>query len=115
MDLINGIYKPYLDKFMVVFIDDILIYSWNKESHIKHLRMTLQKLREHQLYGKLSKCEFWLGRVMFLGHIIIGDEISVDLEKVKAILEWKVPRTITKIQSFFGDGRILSKVRTRFL
>ena len=87
---------------MVIFIDDILIYSRDKESHVKHLRMALQKLRENQLYGKLSKCEFWLDRIMFLGHIISGRGISVDSEKVKTILQWKRPETVTEVRSFLG-------------
>jgi hypothetical protein len=68
--LMNGVFMDYLDKFVVVFIDDILIYSQNEEEHKEHLRMVLQRLREHQLYAKLSKCEFWISKVMFFGHII---------------------------------------------
>ena len=78
MDLMNGIFKPYIDDFIVVFIDDILIYSKNTEEHEYHLRIALQTLREQKLYAKLTKCEFWLDNVMFLGHVISKDGILVD-------------------------------------
>jgi hypothetical protein len=84
----------YLDKFVVVFIDDILIYSQNKEEHEEHLKMVLQQLREHQLYAKLSKCEFWISQVLFLGHIINRDRLVVDPKKVAVILDWKAPRDV---------------------
>ena len=78
MDLMNRVFRPYLDKFVVVFIDDILIYSKDRDEHADHLRMVLQTLREHQLYGKLKKCKFWLEEVVFLGHVIIKERIKVD-------------------------------------
>jgi len=77
MDLMNRVFKPYLDKFVVVFIDDILIYSNDKEEHANQLRTVLQTLREHQLYGKLKKCEFWLEKVVFLGHVITKKELNL--------------------------------------
>jgi hypothetical protein len=92
----------YLDKFVVVFIDDILIYSQNKEEHEEHLKMVLQQLREHQLYAKLSKCEFWISQVLFLGHIINRDRLVVDPKKVAVILDWKAPRDVRWIKSFIG-------------
>ncbi|KAK8521636.1 hypothetical protein V6N12_031530 [Hibiscus sabdariffa] len=82
MDLMNRIFKPYLNKFVVVFIDDILIYSHNKDEHVEHLVIILQTLREHQLFAKFSKCEFWLSKVAFLGHVISAKGIMVDLKKV---------------------------------
>ena len=88
MDLMNRVFRPYVDKFVVVFIDDILIYSKDKEGHADHLRTVLQTLREHQLYGKLKKCEFWLEEVVFLGHVVTKEGIKVDPQKVKAITEW---------------------------
>ncbi|XP_021721470.1 uncharacterized protein LOC110689028 [Chenopodium quinoa] len=88
MDLTNRIFRPYLDKFVVVFIDDILIYSKNREEHENHLRKVLSILREHQLYAKLSKCEFWLEKVAFLGHVISREGISVDPSKINAVSEW---------------------------
>src|SRR5438128_12624267 len=92
----------YLDKFVVVFIDDILIFSKTEEEHEEHLRVVLQKLRDHQLYAKLSKCEFWLREVSFLDHIISEGGISVDLGKVKEVLNWKTPQNVGDIRSFLG-------------
>jgi hypothetical protein len=86
----------------VVFIDDILIYSKNESDHEEHLRLVLQKLRDNQLYAKYSKCEFWIGKVPFLGHIISNKGISVDPAKVKEIMEWRVPTTVTEDRSFVG-------------
>jgi hypothetical protein len=91
MNLMNSVFMDYIDKFVVVFIDDILIYSQREEEHVDHLRMVLQRLREHQLYAKLSKCEFWIDEVLFLGHIINKEGLTVDLKKVADILNWKAP------------------------
>jgi hypothetical protein len=82
---------PELFKFVVVFIDDILIYSKNKEEHVKHLRIVLSRLQEHQLYAKFSKCEFWLDEVPFLGHVLSADGVAIDPGKVRDILDWKAP------------------------
>jgi hypothetical protein len=92
----------YLDKFVVVFIDDILVFSKTKEEHAEHLRLVLQKLREHQLYAKRSKCEFWLKEVFFLGQVVSNGEISVDPSKVKDVLDWKPPTNVSEIRSFLG-------------
>jgi hypothetical protein len=86
----------------VVFIDDILIYSKSDSDHEEHLRLVLQKLRDNQLYAKFSKCEFWIGEVPFIGHIISNGGILVDPAKVKEIMEWSIPTTVTEIQSFLG-------------
>ena len=86
MDLMNMVFKPYLDKFVVVFIDDILVYSKSNEKHEEHLRVVLQVLREKKLYAKFKKCEFWLNSVAFLGHVVSKNGISVDPDKVKAIV-----------------------------
>jgi hypothetical protein len=102
MYLMNKVFMEYLDKFVVVFIDDILIFSKNEEDHDEHLRVVLQKLRENQLYAKLSKCEFWFKEVSFLGHIIFEGGISVDPSKVKDVLSWKTPQNISDIRSFLG-------------
>jgi hypothetical protein len=102
MNLMNKVIMEYLDRFVVVFIDDILIYSKNDSDHEEHLRMVLQKLWDNQLYGKYSKCEFWMDEVPFLRHIISNDGISVDPAKVREIVAWKIPSTITKIWSFLG-------------
>jgi hypothetical protein len=102
MNLMNKIFMPYLDKFVIVFIDDILIYSKDKEEHAKHLRIALQILREHQLYAKFSKCEFWLDQVEFLGHMISKEGIAVNPSKVASILEWEAPKNVKQIRGFLG-------------
>ena len=83
MDLMNRVFKPYLDQFVVVFIDDILIYSRSLEEHTHHLRTTLEVLRRHESYAKLSKCEFWLRKVVFLGHVVSNEGVSVDPQKIQ--------------------------------
>ena len=102
MYLMNSVFMPELDKFVVVFIDDILIYSKNEEEHVEHLRIVLQRLREHKLYAKFSKCDFWLKEVQFLGHIISEAGISVDPSKIQDVLNWKTPESVSEIQSFLG-------------
>jgi hypothetical protein len=102
MYLMNKVFMEYLDKFVVVFIDDILIYSKTEKEHEEHLRLVLQKLRDHQLYAKFSNCDFWLKEVSFLGHIITDGGISIDLAKVDDVLKWEPPRTIKEIRSFLG-------------
>ena len=97
MDLMHRVFQPYLDQFFVVFVDDILIYSKSEEEHEDHLRVVLQVLRDHQLYSKFSKCEFWLTEVKFLGHIVL-----VDPEKVKAFMSWERPKSVFEIRSFLG-------------
>jgi hypothetical protein len=98
-------FMEYLDKFVVVFIDDILVYSRNEEEHEGHLCLVLQKLRDHKLYAKLSKCEFWLRQVAFLGHAISKGGISVDPSKVQGVLSWKTPMSVSDIRSFLGWAR----------
>jgi hypothetical protein len=98
----NSIFIPELDKFVVVFIDDILIYSKNKEEHAQHLRIVLTRLREHKLYAKFSKCEFWLDRVQFLGHVRTPEGISIDPSKVQDVLNWKSPKSVHQIRQFLG-------------
>ena len=105
MYLMNKVFMEYLDKFVVVFIDDILVYSKNEEKHEEHLRLVLQKLREHQLYAKFSKCEFWLKEVSFLGHIISNGGVAVDPKKVRDVLSWKPPQDVSEIQSFLVMAR----------
>ncbi|OMO65120.1 reverse transcriptase [Corchorus capsularis] len=102
MDLMNKVFKDYLDKFVVVFIDDILVYSKSMEEHGEHLRLVLQIFREKKLYAKFKKCEFWLDGVAFLEHVVSKDGISVDPEKVKAIVEWSRPTNATEVRSFLG-------------
>jgi hypothetical protein len=102
MYLMNSVFMDYLDKFVVVFIDDILVYSQNEQEHEEHLRKVLQRLRDCKLYAKLSKCEFWISKVLFLGHIINRDGLAVDPKKVAAILDWKAPKDVRGIKSFIG-------------
>ena len=87
---------------MVVFIDDILMYSKDREDHDTHLRVMLETLRKEHLYAKMSKCEFWLREVSFLGHIVSEEGIMVDPSKIEVILEWKPPRNVTEVCSFLG-------------
>ncbi|KAL5570393.1 hypothetical protein UlMin_026968 [Ulmus minor] len=94
--------KDYLDKFIIVFIDDILIYSVNREEHEVHLRITLQTLREHKMYAKFSKCDFWLEKVHFLGHVVSKEGVSIDPVKIEAVSKWPAPTSVTKIRSFLG-------------
>ena len=102
MYLMNSVFMPELDKFVVVFIDDILIYLENEVDHAEHLRIVLSRLREHMLYAKFSKCEFWLSKVPFLGHILSKDGISIDPYKVQEVMDWKASTSVHEVQSFLG-------------
>ncbi|WVZ63412.1 hypothetical protein U9M48_013046 [Paspalum notatum var. saurae] len=102
MYLMNSVFMNELDKFVVVFIDDILVYSKNEKEHEEHLRIVLSCLREHKLYAKFSKCAFWLKEVAFLGHILSAKGVAVDPSKVEDVLNWKQPQTVTEIRSFLG-------------
>ena len=102
MYLMNSIFMEELDVFVIIFIDDILIYSKTKEDHARHIQIVLQKLREHRLYAKFSKCEFWLEEVSFLGHVLSKDGIAVDPSKVQDVLDWKQPQNVHEIRSFLG-------------
>ena len=102
MDLMNRVFRPYLDQFVIVFIDDILVYSRSMKQHARHLRIVLKTLRDAQLYAKFSKCEFWLDKVGFLGHIVSAEGISVDPQKVEAVMNWGRPTNVTEIRSFLG-------------
>ncbi|KAI3744945.1 hypothetical protein L1987_58043 [Smallanthus sonchifolius] len=102
MDLMNRVFRPMLDKFVIVFIDDILIYSNNEEEHAQHLREVLSTLRNEKLYAKFSKCAFWLREVQFLGHVINAEGISVDPAKVEAVMKWSPPTNPSEVRSFLG-------------
>ncbi|GJU26511.1 putative reverse transcriptase domain-containing protein [Tanacetum coccineum] len=102
IDLMNRVCRPYLDKFVIVFIDDILIYSKTQEEHVEHLRLVLELLKKEKLYAKFSKCEFWLREVQFLGHLINSNGIHVDPSKIKAVKNWKATRTLSEVRSFLG-------------
>jgi hypothetical protein len=98
----NKVFMEYLDRFVVIFIDDTLICSKSDSDHEKYLRLVLQKRRDNQLYVKYNKCEFWIDEVPFLGHIISNGGVSVDPAKVKEIVAWSIPTTVTEIRSFLG-------------
>ncbi|KAJ3700836.1 hypothetical protein LUZ61_004541 [Rhynchospora tenuis] len=102
MDLMNRVFRDMLDVCVVVFIDDILVYSRNSEEHATHLRMVLERLREHKLYAKFSKCDFWMNQISFLGHTISQEGLAVDPEKIKSIIEWASPKNVTEVRCFLG-------------
>jgi hypothetical protein len=105
MILMNGVFCKYLDKFVQVFIDDILIYSWTTEEHEEHLFLVLQCLQENKLYGILSKCSFYQSRIHYLGHVISDEDIIVDPTKVEAIMEWPAPTNIPEVHRFMVLAR----------
>jgi hypothetical protein len=100
MYLMNSVFMPELDKFVIMFIDDILIYLENEKDHAEHLRIVLTRLRDHQLYVKFSKCEFWLKTVPFLGYVLSENGISVNPSKVQEVVDWKTPTTVHEVRSF---------------
>ncbi|GJW86224.1 putative reverse transcriptase domain-containing protein [Tanacetum coccineum] len=102
MDLMNRVCKPYLDKFVIVFIDDILVYSKNKQEHKEHLKLILELLKKEELYAKFSKCEFWIPKVQFLGHVIDSKGIHMDPTKIKSIKDWASPKSPMEIHQFLG-------------
>ena len=102
MDLMNRVFRPYVDQFVVVFIDDILVYSKDAQEHEQHLRIVMEALREKKLYAKLNKCDFWLKEVSFLGHIVSAKGIRVDPIKIEVDVHWKPPRNVIDVRSFLG-------------
>ena len=108
----NNIFNKYLDKFVLVFIDDILIYSKSKEEYEEHLCIVIKVLQEHQLYAKFSKCDFHQPQIQYLGHIISETGIDVDPKKIKSIMDWPTPTSVTDIRSFLGLDIIKSSLRT---
>nr|GFC29903.1 putative reverse transcriptase domain-containing protein [Tanacetum cinerariifolium] len=102
MDLMNRVCKPYLDKFVIVFIDDILIYSKDKKEHEEHLKAILELLKKEELYAKFSKCEFWIPKVQFLEHVIDSQGIHVDPAKIESVKYWASPKSPTEIRQFLG-------------
>nr|GEW17449.1 hypothetical protein [Tanacetum cinerariifolium] len=107
MDLMNRVCKQYLDRFVIVFIDDILIYSKNRKEREGYFKLILKLLKKEELYAKFSKCEFWLSKVQFLGHVIDSEGIHVNPAKIKAIKDWESPKTPTEIRQFLGLGAVL--------
>ena len=114
MDLMNRVFRPYVDQFVVVFIDDILVHSKDQENHDTYLRVVLETLRKEQLYAKLSKCEFWLNEVSFLGHLVSEEGIRVDPRKIEVIIEWKPSRNVTEVRSFLGLASYYRRFVKRF-
>ncbi|GJR78686.1 putative reverse transcriptase domain-containing protein [Tanacetum coccineum] len=102
MDLMNRVCRPYLDTFVIMFIDDILIYSKTKEEHDAHLKQILELLKKEELYAKFSKFNFWLSKVQFLGHVIDSEGIHVDPTKIESIRDWESPKTLREIRQFLG-------------
>jgi hypothetical protein len=102
MNMMNKVFMDELDKFVVVFIDDILIYSSTAEEHEQHLRVVLEKLRQNQLYAKFSKCDFWLEEVSFLSHVLTAEGVAIDPAKIEAVKEWEQPRNVIDICNFLG-------------
>jgi hypothetical protein len=102
MDYMNRIFQPYLDQFVIIFIDDILVYSKNPQEHAQLLRIVFDILRDKQLHAKFSKCEFWLSEVKFLGHVISQGGVAIDQSKVEAVQNWTRPKNVSEVRSFFG-------------
>ena len=100
MDLMNRFFRSHLDRFVVVFIDDILIYSKTQEEYAEHLRVALQILRDHSLYAKREKCDFWMMKIKFFGHVVLQGGIAVDPTKVEVVMNWDRPRNVMEIKSF---------------
>ena len=115
MDLMNRVFHPFLDQFVVVFVDDILMYSKDTQEHEQHLRIVLQILREKKLFAKLSKCDFWLKEVSFLGHIVSAKDIRVNPAKIEAIVSWKPSRNVTDVRSFLSLARYYRRFLKRIL
>ena len=113
MDLMHRLFQPYLDQFVAVFVDDILIYSKYEEDHEGHLRIVLQILRKHYLYAKFSKCEFWLTEVRLLGHMVLALGVSVEPKKVEVVMRWEIMKSIFEIRNFLGwQGITRGSLRT---
>lgn len=110
MDLMKRVFKSYLDRFVIVFINDILVYSRSEEEHEEHLRVVLQLLQEEKLYVKLKKCDFWLQKVAFLGHMIAADGVFIDPEKVEAIKNGPRSTNVTEVESFWTLLAIIDRL-----
>jgi hypothetical protein len=111
MCLMNNVFNKFLDKFVLVFIDNILIYSKNREEHEEHIRLVLQVLREHHLYTKFSKCDLFQNQIHYLGHVISEEWVAVDPDKIRSIMDWPTPKDVSDIISFMG----LAKYYRRFI
>ncbi|XP_059285203.1 uncharacterized mitochondrial protein AtMg00860-like [Lycium ferocissimum] len=114
MNLMNGVFITYLDSVVIVYIDDILIYSHSREEHEQHLRIVLGILKEKKLYAKFLKCKFWLSLVEFLGHVVAKDAIIIDPKNIEAVRDWFRPALITEVRSFIGLGDYYQRFMERF-
>ena len=114
MNLMNNIFSPFLDRFVICFLDDILVYSKNLEDHYHHLSQVLEVLKQHQLYAKLSKCEFFQRSITFLGHKVIGNGLSMEDNKIQAILNWPIPQGADEVRSFLGLAGFYRKFIANF-
>jgi hypothetical protein len=114
MYLMNNVLSKFLNKFVLVFIDDVLIYSKNREEHEEHLRLVLQVLREHQLCAKFNKCDFFHKKIHYLGHVIFEEGVAVDLDKIRSIIEWPTPKDVSYIRSFMGLAGYYRRFIKRF-
>ncbi|KAL0540239.1 hypothetical protein IC582_024472 [Cucumis melo] len=118
MDLMNRVFKDFLDTFLIVFIDDILVYSKIEVEHEEHLHQVLETFRTNKLYAKFSKCEFWLKKVYFLGHVVSSEGVSVDPAKIEVVTSWPRPFTVSEVRSFLGlveDFSIVTYYYRRFV
>ena len=115
IDLMNRVFKDYLDQFVIVFINDILVYSHSMMEHAKHLRIVLNLLKDKELYAKFKKCEFWLEKVAFLGNVVLKDGISIDSSKLEAVSNWARPTTLIEVGSFLGLAGYYRKFVKGFL
>ena len=114
MCFMNNVFSKYLDKFVLVFLDGILIYSKNEEEHVEHLRLTLKLPRKHKLYARLSKCDFYKYRIHYLGHIISDEGISVDHERIEAMMSWPALRKLTDVRYFVGLAQYCKKITEEY-
>ena len=112
MNLMNRVFHPYLDRFVIVFIDDIMVYSKNEVEHARHLRLVLKTIRANKMYAKFSKCQFWLDHVSFLGHVISAQGVLVDPHKVAAVENWEQPKTVTEVRSSTLRERLFNHCTT---
>ena len=114
MSLMNGVFRAYLDKFVLVFLDDILVYSNSAKEHEQHLEQVLECLRRNRLYANPEKCEFFKSEICYLGHIISGDRIYVDSSKIRAIVDWPTPMNVSEVRSFMGLASYYRKFVSHF-
>lgn len=114
MRMMNNIFRPYIDKFLPCFLDDLLVYGSSMEEHLEHLEIVLSTLREHKLYAKRSKCVFGVSELSFLGHVVSKEGVKVDQSKVQAVLDWPQPKDVSQLRSFLGMANYFRRFIRRF-